>query len=101
MDQNPIEMIIIDLIFFQFQQTRYNKIAFKHGFSIVSCLLHPKSRGTISLRSRNPEDPPNIQPNYFSDPDDLRDLVIAADFAMRFGMSKPFEKHGVKVHRKV
>ncbi|KAF9420967.1 hypothetical protein HW555_002950 [Spodoptera exigua] len=38
-------------------------------------LLHPHSRGNISLSSSNPHDYPIINPNYFSDP---RDLEAAA-----------------------
>ncbi len=35
-----------------------------HGFTINTCNLRPTSRGTISLRSSNPEDMPVINPNY-------------------------------------
>ncbi|KAF9806510.1 hypothetical protein SFRURICE_001305 [Spodoptera frugiperda] len=34
-------------------------------------LLHPDSRGNISLSSNNPRDYPIINPNYFIDPEDL------------------------------
>lgn len=40
-------------------------------------MLLPTSRGTVSIRSRNPADPPCIQPNYFSTPLD-RDVLIHA-----------------------
>ena len=38
-------------------------------------LLRPKSRGYIELKSSNPEEPPKIEPNYLSQPHDLKVLV--------------------------
>ncbi len=57
----------------------------------MSDLLHPKSRGRIRLRSRDPSDPPAIHPNYFSHPDDVRTLAEAARFAVRLGLSSPLD----------
>lgn len=37
--------------------------------------LNPRARGTVSLRSADPYDPPVIDPNYLSDPRDVDDLV--------------------------
>ncbi|XP_035217028.1 glucose dehydrogenase [FAD, quinone]-like [Stegodyphus dumicola] len=41
----------------------------------LSQILHPKSRGTVRLLSTNPYDPPEIDPNYYSNPQDLQDVV--------------------------
>ncbi|KAI1383846.1 choline dehydrogenase [Hypoxylon trugodes] len=41
-------------------------------------LLLPTSRGTVSIRSSNPKDPPRIQPNHFSTPLDRDTLIYAA-----------------------
>lgn len=46
-----------------------------HGFSIGAVLLHPRSRGTITLRSADPQAAPLIQPNFLSHPEDLATLV--------------------------
>ncbi|KAI1082068.1 choline dehydrogenase [Whalleya microplaca] len=40
-------------------------------------LLLPTSRGTVSIRSSSPNDPPRIQPNYLSTPLDRDTLVHA------------------------
>ena len=46
-----------------------------HGFSCHVCLLHPKSRGSVSLRDANPESSPLIDPDFLGHPDDVEALV--------------------------
>nr|XP_018903218.1 PREDICTED: glucose dehydrogenase [FAD, quinone]-like [Bemisia tabaci] len=54
----------------------YLKQMFPHNVvSVCPVLLHPKSRGFIELRSRNPSDPPVIDPKYLSHKDDVQVLV--------------------------
>lgn len=43
--------------------------------TISPVVLHPKSRGQISLKSKNPLDPPLIYANYLTDPEDVATLV--------------------------
>jgi choline dehydrogenase-like flavoprotein len=45
------------------------------GFSCHVCLLRPKSRGHVGLRSADPAQPPLIDPNFFGDPEDLESMV--------------------------
>ncbi|MBD8066219.1 GMC family oxidoreductase N-terminal domain-containing protein [Devosia sp. PTR5] len=47
------------------------------GVTFTSCLLRPKARGTVTLRSADPADQPVVDCNFFGHPDDLR-LTIAA-----------------------
>ena len=46
-----------------------------HGFILVTLLLRPESRGSISLRSSDPLDAPRIQPNYLAHADDRAALL--------------------------
>ncbi|MBN9231140.1 MAG: choline dehydrogenase [Legionella sp.] len=46
-----------------------------HGFILMTCHLYPQSRGSIRLRSKNPYDPPLIDPNYLSHEKDLHALT--------------------------
>jgi len=39
----------------------------QHGFTIGAAALKPRSRGAIKLTSKDPLEPPVIQPNYCSD----------------------------------
>lgn len=44
-------------------------------------LLHPRTRGSVTLRSADPADLPVISLRYLEDPDDVRDLVAACRVA--------------------
>jgi 4-pyridoxate dehydrogenase len=48
--------------------------AFTDGYGIRPTLLHPDSRGELSLRSADPSDPPRISYNFLSAPNDLPTL---------------------------
>ena len=36
-----------------------------HGLTLTSCIMNPKARGDVKLRSSNPLDLPLINPNFF------------------------------------
>ncbi|XP_066966830.1 glucose dehydrogenase [FAD, quinone]-like [Macrobrachium rosenbergii] len=57
----------------------------KEGFCIGPMLTRAKSRGSITLASSNPKVPPNIDPNYFSHPDDVRTFIRGIKFARKIG----------------
>lgn len=42
------------------------------GVTLNSAYLHPRSRGTVRLRSADPTAAPLIDPNYWSDPQDVK-----------------------------
>ena len=46
-----------------------------HGLTVRVGPLVPESRGTITLRSADPAEPPRIQPNYLERDGDLRTMV--------------------------
>jgi choline dehydrogenase-like flavoprotein len=54
-----------------------------HGFSCHVCLLRPRSRGTIALRSPDPLEPPAIDPNFFDHGDDVEDMVAGFKLTRR------------------
>lgn len=42
------------------------------GFTVNSTFMRPRSKGSIRLRSSNPEDEPLVDPNYLDDPHDRK-----------------------------
>ncbi|KAG8223013.1 hypothetical protein J437_LFUL000721 [Ladona fulva] len=73
-------------------------ILLKDAFGIFPCILHPYSRGEVSLRSSNPRDPPIIRPNYFSDPRDLAVAVDGVRLAMLLSETKIMKAHGARLN---
>ena len=60
------------------------------GVTFTSCLLRPKARGSVRLRSANPADQPLIDCNFFGDPDDLRLTLASLKTARRLLETEPF-----------
>jgi choline dehydrogenase len=54
-----------------------------HGFSAGVCLLRPRSRGTVGLRSRDPRAAAAIQPRYLESAADLRLQALGVRLARR------------------
>lgn len=48
-----------------------------HGMTLEAAFLQPESRGTVTLASADPAEPPLIDPRYCTDPGDSRALVKA------------------------
>ena len=65
----------------------------KDGATICVSLLHPKSRGEVTLRSSDPTAAPIIQPNFLSEEDDLKDLIKGARIALDVFDQEPFKKY--------
>tara|TARA_R110002072_G_scaffold184083_2_gene340465 strand:+ start:35970 stop:37625 length:1656 start_codon:yes stop_codon:yes gene_type:complete len=71
----------------------------KHGYSLHVCVLRPKSRGKVSLKSSNPREPVNIDFNFFSDPEDAKVLVNGIRVARKILASPAFDTHrGTEIH---
>ena len=47
----------------------------KEGSMLLPVLLHPESRGTIRLKSTDPLDPPDINPRYLDNMEDVHTLL--------------------------
>jgi choline dehydrogenase len=59
------------------------------GITIASCLLRPKARGTVRLRSADPRDQPRVSANFFGHPDDLRLTLASMRFARTLLATEP------------
>lgn len=63
------------------------------GFTILPTLLHPKSRGTVSLSSSDPKAPPIIQPNFLQEKDDLDKLIKGGKLVFKLMKDESLKKH--------
>lgn len=69
----------------------------REGFTIFPVLLHPRSKGTIRLKSKNPEDPPLINPNYLSEEVDVKILAEGMNFARRLVGTQMMKDWGMEL----
>ncbi|NBA96020.1 GMC family oxidoreductase [Pseudomonas sp. R5(2019)] len=60
-----------------------------HRLSVSICLLHPQSRGWMTLRSRNPADPPKVQLNIFDNEEDFATLRRGIEAVRRIYAARP------------
>lgn len=66
----------------------------EHGFTIGAAVLKPRSRGAITIVSKDPLAPPLIQPNYCSDEEgeDMRVLIEGIRLGRRIVAAAPFAR---------
>jgi choline dehydrogenase-like flavoprotein len=67
----------------------------KDSFTITANLLHPKSRGTVSLQSNDPYVSPLIDPKYYSNTEDVEAMVKALKFVKNIIQTKYFRAFNV------
>ncbi|XP_050517323.1 glucose dehydrogenase [FAD, quinone]-like [Diabrotica virgifera virgifera] len=68
----------------------------KYTYQCTPVLLHPKSYGSIKLRSNNPFDHPKFYANFFSDPEneDIRRLIVGIREFQRINSMPALQKYG-------
>ena len=67
------------------------KLMSKSGYSCHVCVLRPKSRGRMTLRSKDPAAPPRISLNFLEHPDDRKTLADGIRIARRILAAPAFE----------
>jgi choline dehydrogenase len=60
-----------------------------HGVTLNPCLLRPKARGSVRLASADPAAPPQVDPQFFGDADDLRLTVAGLRYAREVLSTRP------------
>ncbi|XP_055388391.1 glucose dehydrogenase [FAD, quinone] [Condylostylus longicornis] len=78
----------------------YKPIANKDSWTIMPLLLRPRSRGWVRLKSKNPFQIPIMNPNYFTDPFDIKTIVEGTKIALRVAKAKVFQQFGSRLYQK-
>ncbi|KAF5293604.1 hypothetical protein FQA39_LY03089 [Lamprigera yunnana] len=68
--------------------------------SILPVLLRPRSKGTIRLSDKNSRSHPLIDPNYLSDPYDVRILLKGIELIKKIIKTEPMQRLGAKLNTK-
>lgn len=71
---------------------RNNKMLLNYGISLHTCLLRPKSRGSVSLFGNKPNFHPKIKLNMLSDPDDQKIMIKAVKIARNIFTKSPLSE---------
>ncbi|KAG6811468.1 hypothetical protein H0H93_014399, partial [Arthromyces matolae] len=56
----------------------------QHSISMINFVVSPTSRGSVTLNTPNPFDPPLINPNYMSSPFDLKAMRASIEKSIQF-----------------
>lgn len=63
----------------------------RHGITFTAYINRPLSRGEVRLASADPLDRPVIDPNYLSEPDDMRYAISGVRWNLRILYGKAFD----------
>ncbi|CAG9559039.1 unnamed protein product [Danaus chrysippus] len=78
----------------------YRPIENVESFTILFMLLHPKSKGHLKLKSKNPFEQPNLYGNYLTHPKDVATMIAAIRYILRLVDTPPYQKYGATLHTK-
>ncbi|KAJ7453616.1 GMC oxidoreductase [Mycena galericulata] len=85
-DAPDLELFVSPLGYLKHAQT---KLPNRKSLGLHVVLLRPQSLGTITLNSRNPFDPPVIDPNYLSSRNDVQILLRGMHMLNRISKTAP------------
>ncbi|WP_083231751.1 MULTISPECIES: GMC family oxidoreductase [Marinobacter] len=97
LDRPDVQLHMLPLLFDD--SGRNLKLMSKPGYSVHVCVLRPKSTGTVSITSANPFAAPEIDYNFFAEPDDCKVMVDGIHQARRILSAKAFDEYrGEEIH---
>ncbi|KAK3101033.1 hypothetical protein FSP39_000392 [Pinctada imbricata] len=67
----------------------------RNGFTLLPTLLHPISRGSVTLQSSDPFDPPIIDPQYLTEKEDMETLLKGVKKTLELGSTETFKELGI------
>lgn len=70
----------------------------KRAFQFLPMLLHPRSKGYLKLKSRNPFHHPLFYPNFFNDSRDIDTLLEGIRESIKIGEQPEFQELGAKLY---
>lgn len=76
----------------------YKPLENQRSFQLLSLLLHPRSKGSMKLKSRNPFRHPLFYPNYFNDTRDIDTLLEGIRESIKIVEQPEFQQLGAKLY---
>lgn len=78
--------------------TVYKPIENQEAWSIWPIIQHPRSVGRLTLQSKDPFEPPQMDPKFFSHPADLEIILEGVKYAINISRTKAFQAYGSRLH---
>lgn len=72
----------------------YTKYIGRYAFQILTILTRPKSRGKLTLASRDINDQPKLLSNYYTHPDDVRAMIQGIRETIELTKTKALQEFG-------
>ncbi|XP_077993678.1 glucose dehydrogenase [FAD, quinone]-like [Glandiceps talaboti] len=67
------------------------------GLAFLPCLLHPKSVGNLKLKSKDPLEPPLMDPHYLEEQEDVETIIRGVRFIQKLLSTKAMKDSGIKL----
>ena len=71
-----------------------NPSPYYSSITVVPYYVRPKSRGSFTINSTDPFDPPLVYPNLLENPEDRKPLIEGHIFALKLANTKAFKESG-------
>ena len=72
---------------------------YSRSVQVFPAVLHPKSRGYITLKSSDPLDAPKIFANYLDEEHDIKVLVEGIRFAIKLSETQALRAYGMELDK--
>ncbi|CAH2051925.1 unnamed protein product, partial [Iphiclides podalirius] len=78
----------------------YRPIENIESFTVFMMLLHPKSKGHLKLKSKDPFEQPALNGNYLQHPKDVATIIAAIRHIEKLVGTTPFQKYGATIYKR-
>lgn len=78
--------------------TIFKPIEHQDAWSIWPIIQYPRSIGRLTLQSKDPFQPPKMDPNFFSHPADLEIILEGVKHAINISKTEAFQAYGSRLH---
>lgn len=88
----------VQFIFMPVHRAAGKMIPLVHGYGVVAVVLHPRSRGSVTIPSADPCAAPLVDPKFFSETEDMETLLRGLRFARQLLQAPSFAGlHGKEI----
>ncbi|KAL6438230.1 hypothetical protein ACFW04_004436 [Cataglyphis niger] len=78
--------------------TVFKPIENQEAWSIWPIIQYPRSVGRLTLQSKDPFEPPKMDPNFFSHPADIEIILEGIKHAINISKTEAFQAYGSRLH---